>query len=281
MYTLAIANQKGGVGKTTTAANIAHHAAERGLRVLLVDLDPQANATRLTDSTPTQQPAALGGKMCDLTIADALYATQRSPGADVEPGLVMQVAVDSGEHWSARLRVVPANQDLASRGTDTFNGADERLAAGLQGAATDVDLVLIDCAPTLGPLFMAALMAADGVLLVSEPADNSVEGLPRTVQALVTARGRRGSLPKLLGVLATNVPARESRAVELMDAMSLAYKELLWDAVPRRAVVRQAEGAGAPVSAFGRAGRDVSEVYNRVTDRVLEHAGLIPAKEAH
>lgn len=276
MYVLAIANQKGGVGKTTSAANLADSAARAGLRVLLVDLDPQGNASRLTDAQPLQATGALGTPQ-ELTVSDALHATLSRAGQPVRPGTMHQVSVPSGEHWSELLHIAPANQDLAARGAETFAGAERRLAESLAAAngETRPDLVLLDCPPTLGPLFMAALHAADGVLLVSEPADNAVEGLPRTMSALESVRAeRKAPSPELLGIVATNVPSREQRATQLLDLMGEQYGELLWDSIPRRAVVRQAEGAAAPVSAYGREGRDVAEAYDRIAARILTRARI-------
>ncbi|PZU49460.1 MAG: hypothetical protein DI571_02300 [Arsenicicoccus sp.] len=279
VFTLAIANQKGGVAKTTTAANLADAAAEHGARVLLVDLDPQGNATTLTDAQPRVFEGNAFGKPQVLTVSDALWAAQEREGAATKSGTVHQVAVPAGEYWSPRLRVAPANQDLATRGAETFRGYERRLALALDGQAADIDLVVIDCGPQLGALFLAAMHAADAVLLATEPADNALEGLPRTLDVLAGVRAARGTpLPRLLGVLPTNV-AREARQAELLDLLGRSYGQQLLEPVPRRAVVRQAEGAHAPVRAFGAAGKDVADVYSRVAAHVLDAAGVTPTTE--
>jgi chromosome partitioning protein len=275
-FVLAVGNQKGGVAKTTTAANLADTAAERGLRVLLVDLDPQANATALTDAVAKTAPTAFGTTQ-QLTVADALYYALEKPGAAPQPGTVLAVVVPAGEYWSGRLHVAPANSDLARRGTDAFDGIDDRLRVALDGTGEHYDLVVIDCPPSLGTLWLQALHAADGVLLVSEPADNALEALPRAAESLYRVQGQRhDGGPRLLGVLATNVPGREARAHELLGLLREQYGPTLWDVVPRRAVVRQAEGAHAPLRSFGAQSRDVVEVHERITRRLLEHAGLSP-----
>jgi chromosome partitioning protein len=276
-YTLAVANQKGGVAKTTSAVNIADTAASRGLRVLLVDLDPQGNATALTDAQPKTTDANPFGKAQTLTVADALYYAQEKEGAARQPGTILGVVVMPGEHWSSALHIAPANEDLAARGDETFRGSELRLAVALDGAGEHYDLVVLDCPPSLGPLFLNALHAADGVLLVTEPADNSLEGLPRAADSVYRVQRQRGAQsPTLLGVVATNAPTRESRALELLAVIREEYGALLWDVVPRRSVVRQAEGAHAPLRAYGAQGREVSEVYDRITTRLLTHAGLTP-----
>lgn len=275
MFTVAVANQKGGVAKTTTAANLADAAAERGARVLLVDLDQQGNATSLTDAQPRVFEGNAFGKPQVLTVSDALYAAQEREGAPQKPGTVFQVAVPAGEYWSTRLRVAPANQDLAMRNAETFRGYERRLSLALDAPA-EADLVVIDCGPNLGPLFLSAMVAADAVVLATEPADNALEGLPRTLEAMSTARSMRSDArPRLLGVLPTNV-AREARPTELLDLLRQSYGEQLLEPVPRRAVVRQAEGAHAPIRAFGAAGKDVADVYDRLATRVLDAAGVTP-----
>jgi len=279
VFTIAIANQKGGVAKTTTAANLADAAAERGSRVLLVDLDPQGNATALTDAEPQLFEGNAFGKPQALTVSDALYAAQEREGAATQAGTLFQVTVPAGEHWSPRMQVAPANQDLAARNGETFRGSERRLALGLADPTADVDLVVLDCGPSLGGLFLAAMHAADAVLLVTEPADNALEGMPRTLEVLAQVRATRGGLePALLGVLPTSV-AREARHGELLAYLRESYGEQLLEPVPRRAVVHQAEGAHAPIRAFGAAGRDVSDIYARLADHVLEAAGIHATEE--
>jgi len=281
MYVVAIANQKGGVAKTTSAANVANAAAERGQRVLLVDLDPQANATTLTDAQLREHRDETFGTVRQLTMSDALHHAQPRTGAPTQAGTVRAIAVAAGEHWASGLRVAPSSQDLAARGEEGWPGADRRLAVALDGVNELADLVVLDCGPTLGPLFLAALNAADGVLLVSEPADNALEGLPPTVQVLQEVRTQRGgAAPQLLGIVATNVPGHEARAAELLAQIRTDYGERLWEVVPRRSIVRQAEGAHAPVRAMGWAGREVADAYDGIAGRVLEQAGLAMAQGA-
>jgi len=281
MYVVAIANQKGGVAKTTSAANVANAAAERGQRVLLVDLDPQANATTLTDAQPREHRDETFGTVRQLTMSDALHHAQPRTGAPTQAGTVWAIAVAAGKHWASGLRVAPSSQDLAARGEEGWPAADRRLAVALDGVDEIADLVVLDCGPTLGPLFLAALNAADGVLLVSEPADNALEGLPPTVQVLQEVRAQRGgAAPQLLGIVATNVPGHEARAAELLEQIRADYGERLWEVVPRRSIVRQAEGAHAPVRAMGRAGREVADAYDGIAGRVLEQAGLAMAQGA-
>ncbi|MFL6094056.1 MAG: ParA family protein [Blastococcus sp.] len=281
-YILAVANQKGGVAKTTTAANVADAAARKGLRVLLVDLDPQGNASTLTDAVPRTSDNNPFGKAQTLTVSDALHYAQEKAGSAHQLGTMLSIVVPPGEHWAPSLHVAPANEDLAARGDETFPGSDRRLSVALTGAEAHYDLAVLDCPPSLGPLFVNALHASDGVLLVTEAADNSLEGLPRAADTLNRVQAQRAAAgrPQMLGVIATNVPARESRAQELLGLIRTQYGELLWDVIPRRSVVRRAEGARAPLSAFGADARDVVDAYDRITSRLLQHAGLTPQEVA-
>lgn len=276
MYVLGVANQKGGVAKTTTAANLADAAAERGARVLLVDLDPQGNATTLTDAEPRVFAGNIFGKKQVLTVSDALHAAQEREGATTQAGTLHQVSVHAGPHWSRQLLVAPANQDLAVRNAEHFRGSERRLALALADPTAEVDLVVLDCGPSLGPLFLAAMHASDAVLLVTEPADNSLEGIPRTLEVLTQVRASRGgAAPELLGVLPTSV-AREARHTELLTHLHEIYGRKLLEAVPRRAVVHQAEGAHAPIRAFSSVpgGQAIAEVHDRLAAHVLAVAGI-------
>jgi chromosome partitioning protein len=277
VYIVAVANQKGGVAKTTSAANMAAGAAERGLRVLLVDLDPQGSASTLTDVEPRSSKPDDFGNTRSLTISDALYAAQERDTAQLKPGTVLAVAVPAGEHWPAGLQVAPANEDLTARGDETFEGAERRLAVALSGAQEHFDLVVLDCPPSLGPLFLNAMYAADGVLLVTEPADASIDSLPRAARTVLRVRAARADQgkPELLGIVATNAPAQEGRALELLEDVRREYGELLWDVIPHRSVVRRAEGARAPLLAFGASSREVTAAYGRITDRLLQQVSLI------
>ncbi len=276
-FIVAVANQKGGVAKTTTAANVADAAARRGLRVLLVDLDPQGTASVLTGAIPQLETNRFG-RTVEVTVSDALLGALPHEDADELPGTVLGVAVPTGQHWAESLWIAPANDSLAGCGDRTFDGQERRLAIGLEGAAGRYDLVVIDSPPTLGMLPLSALYAADGVLLVTEPADGSVFALAKAMTTIQRVRAARGQdAPQLLGALATMVPPQEGRARELVEHLRSEYGDELWATIPRRSVVRHAEGAQAPVHAFGSDAREVVTAYQHVTDRLLQAAHLAPA----
>jgi chromosome partitioning protein len=227
----ALANQKGGVGKTTTAINLAACLAEAGERTLVVDLDPQANAT-----------SGLGER------------ANGSSSVDLLDGIPLPKLAKPTRF--ARLDLVPAKAELAGAAVELSRRGDgERyLADALDKATEDYAFVFVDCPPSLGPLTVNALAAADRVLVPVQAEYYALEGLAQLVGSVELVRSRLNPRLALGGVLLTMVDRRTRLAADVAAEVRRHFGELVFRAsVPRSVRVAEAPSHGLPVSAYDRA----------------------------
>jgi chromosome partitioning protein len=232
----ALANQKGGVGKTTTAVNLAACLAEAGERTLVVDLDPQANAT-----------SGLGERANGTSSLDLL------------DGIALSKLARPTRF--ARLELVPSRSELAGAAVELARRADgERfLADALAGAAEGYSFVFVDCPPSLGPLTVNALAAADRVLVPVQAEYYALEGLAQLVGSVELVRARLNPRLALGGVLLTMVDRRTRLAAEVTAEVRRHFGALVFHtSVPRSVRVAEAPSHGLPVTAYdrGSAGAD-------------------------
>ena len=201
----AVANQKGGVGKTTTAINIAACLAEAGQRALVIDLDPQANATSGLGER------ANGRSSYDLLAGDPLGELARPtrfPNLDLVP---------------SKQELAGATVELAQQG-----GAAYYLADGLRGARESYDFVLVDCPPSLGPLTVSALAAADRVLVPVQAEYYALEGLSQLLRSLELIRSRLNARLRIAGILLTMVDARTRLAADVVAQVREHFGDLVF-----------------------------------------------------
>lgn len=258
---IAVANQKGGVGKSTTAAALGELLAAGGKATILLDLDAQANLTSI-----------MGHKR-----DDALYAALRSYAETGE--------FDGAELANHVLGDVPGPYVLASSGS--MAGLEVVLAR--QGGARSLqvveavceylapshDYIILDCPPSLGKITMAALAAASDVIIPVAPEPLPVEGMALLLQTVAQVR-RSGLNPalNLAGVVPTMVSARSAvhdEMLERIEEICARYLIPVLPAIPRRTAVQQAAGMGKPITHYSRAA-DVARAYAEV-------AGIIIASE--
>jgi len=248
-------NQKGGVGKTTVALGLAAMAGRRGVRTVLVDLDPQANAT-----------SGMGVWDAALTIDSALAAESS--------GSASAAIVDSG--WDAALfadrpRLVPSSPQLAQRETQLATdpiGAQDRLAIALEGL--DADLVLIDCPPSLGLLTVNALFAADKVVIVTEPGAWATDGVEQILRNVRRIADRRNGALGIAGIVVNRL-ARTRDARYWESQLTEAHPDLVIEpSIRLRAAVAEASAAGVPLHALERDGTaEAVAEFDAVLDRIL------------
>ena len=256
MSVVAVANQKGGVGKTTVTLGIADAAARRGLRVLVVDLDPQANAT-----------SGLGVEAPGRTVDDALAADRTGAMAEVVTGS----AWPNGSGPSPA--VAPSSPALASRepqlATDPI-GAQDRLRHALEGVTDGYDLVLLDCPPSLGLLTVNGLVAADRVLVVTEPAAWASDGVEQMLRTVGRVRDLRRPDLEVAAVVVNRL-GRTRDATYWYGQLEEQFGDLAAGPVRLRAAVAEAAAQSLPLSELGsRSGADEARgEFDAVLDRIL------------
>lgn len=250
MTTLAVLSLKGGVGKSTVTLGLAGAAWARDMSVLVVDLDPQANATAALDVPPHV-----------FTASDVL--------ADRRQGVAADAIVPSG--WGSRVHVLPSEEALAHRNVPEGPDSAARLRITLTGVAERYDLVLLDCPPSLDELTRNALAAADLALIVTEPGFFALQGAARALQAIEVARGSLNLRLQPAGIIVNRVRANTNEHRHRLDELTTAYPTLLLDPViPERSAVQQAQGAGVPIQAWPAPGaQDVVDAFDDLLDQVL------------
>lgn len=223
---VAITNQKGGVGKTTTSVNLSAALAYMGKKILLIDIDPQANAT---------QGVGVDRSELELTVYDAV--TEDIPMADI----IVHTSVKG-------LDIVPANIDLAGIEIELSQiktGREQRLKNSLSKVRDNYDYVIIDCPPALGLLNTNALTAADSVLIPVQCEYYALEGLTQLLNTILLTQSVFNEDLTIEGVLLTMLDSRTNLGIEVSQEVRKYFKEKVYDVViPRNIKLSEAPSEG-------------------------------------
>jgi chromosome partitioning protein len=247
---LAVVNQKGGVGKTTTAVNLAAALAQAGRRVLLVDLDPQGNAT-------------MGSGVDKRTATRTVYHALLGLG---ELGAIRTRAERGGYD------LVPANRDLAGAEVELVElpAREARLKSALERIAADYDFILIDCPPSLSLLTVNALAAAQRVLIPMQCEYYALEGLSDLVGTIKRVRANLNPGLEIAGLLRTMYDPRNTLSQQVSRELEAHFGDKVYRTlVPRNVRLAEAPSYGVPAVLWDAASKG-AQAYIALAGEVLE-----------
>lgn len=238
MYVISITNQKGGVGKTTTAVNVADEVASLGKRVLLIDLDPQGNAS-----------SGLGFRRSEKGVYDLLCNTNSDDANNLSSVKNSDLILTTR---NPNLFVICGNQNLAGAEIELVNATnrESKLKNAISNFEDEFDLVIIDCPPSLSILTINALVASDYILIPVQPEFYALEGVSLLIETIAKVKQLWNNKLEIIGVIMTMHDKRNILHRQVEDDLRKHFKSILFNVIITRNI-RLAEAAS-----FGKSIKD-------------------------